>query len=63
MDKNVKEYWNKTYNILLKERSKHIQEMNNHYQECLRLQKEVDVIDSSLNKLLEMGSELHFIEA
>lgn len=60
-NKEVKDYWNACYDILLKQRTQYIQEFNKMYEKMQQIQKEIMSIDASLDKMLEIGTELKFI--
>lgn len=60
-NKEVKDYWNACYDVLLKERTKRMNEFNKFYAELQEIQKDIMSIDASLDKMLEIGTELKFI--
>lgn len=59
--KEVRDYWNACYNILLKQRTKYIQDFNNLYIESEKVQKEIMSINTALEKMLEIGAELKLV--
>lgn len=60
--KEVKDYWNACYDILLKQRTKYIQDFNNLYIELEEVQKEITSINTALDKMLEIDSELKLVD-
>lgn len=59
--KEVRDYWDACYDILLKQRAKYIQDFNNLYIELEKVQKEITSINTALDKMLEIGAELKLV--